>query len=47
MTTIHITVGNREQLREDALQFVLDVEDDDIGDQDGPTIPGPARYLDI
>ncbi|TKX59605.1 transcriptional regulator [Halorubrum sp. SS7] len=32
MTTLHITVGDREQLREDALQFVQDVEDDD---QDG------------
>jgi predicted transcriptional regulator len=32
MTTLHITVGDREQLREDALQFVEDVEDDD---QDG------------
>ncbi|SFR60104.1 MULTISPECIES: HVO_A0114 family putative DNA-binding protein [Halorubrum] len=32
MTTLHITVGDREQLREDALQFVRDVEDDD---QDG------------
>ena len=29
MTTLHITVGDREQLREDALQFVQDVEDDD------------------
>ena len=32
MTTLHITIGDREQLREDALQFVQDVEDDD---QDG------------
>ena len=32
MTTLHITVGDREQFREDALQFVQDVEDDD---QDG------------
>ncbi|QUO49117.1 MULTISPECIES: transcriptional regulator [Halorubrum] len=32
MTTLHITVGDREQLRENALQFVQDVEDDD---QDG------------
>ena len=32
MTTLHITVGDREQLREDALQFVQDVENDD---QDG------------
>ncbi|GAA0717566.1 putative transcriptional regulator [Halorubrum trapanicum] len=32
MTTLHITVGDREQVRQDALQFVQDVEDDD---QDG------------
>lgn len=32
MTTLHITVGDREQLREDALQFVQDVENED---QDG------------
>ncbi|WP_424015082.1 transcriptional regulator [Halorubrum xinjiangense] len=32
MTTLHITVGDREQIREDALQFVQDVENDD---QDG------------
>jgi predicted transcriptional regulator len=32
MTTLHITVGDREQFREDALQFVQDVEDDN---QDG------------
>jgi len=35
MTTLHITVGDREQLREDALQFVQDVGDDDLNDQDG------------
>ena len=34
MTTLHITVGDREQLHEDALQFVQDVEDDDLDDQD-------------
>jgi predicted transcriptional regulator len=35
MTTLHITVGDREQLREDALQFVQGVEADDLDDQDG------------
>ncbi|EMA72729.1 HVO_A0114 family putative DNA-binding protein [Halorubrum distributum] len=35
MTTLHITVGDREQLREDALQFVQDVEADDLDEQDG------------
>ncbi|ELZ29407.1 HVO_A0114 family putative DNA-binding protein [Halorubrum distributum] len=31
MTTLRITVGDRERLREDALQFVQDVEDDQNG----------------
>ncbi|QAU12157.1 transcriptional regulator [Halorubrum sp. BOL3-1] len=35
MTTLHITVGDQEQLRENALQFVQDVEDDKLDDQDG------------
>jgi len=35
MTTLHITVGDQEQLREDALQFVQDVEADDLDEQDG------------
>ena len=33
MTTLHITVGDREQLREDALQFVQAAEDDDREDR--------------
>ncbi|MFD1571221.1 transcriptional regulator [Halorubrum laminariae] len=35
MTTLYITVGDREQLRQDALQFVQDVEPDDLDEQDG------------
>ncbi|PSQ60486.1 MAG: transcriptional regulator [Halobacteriales archaeon SW_9_67_25] len=35
MTTLHITVGDREQLREDALQFVQAAETDTLDDQDG------------
>ncbi len=35
MTTLHITVGDREQTRQDALQFVQDVEAEDLDDQDG------------
>ena len=35
MTTLHITVDDREQLRQDALQFVHDVEADTLDDQDG------------
>ncbi|WP_136689142.1 HVO_A0114 family putative DNA-binding protein [Halorhabdus amylolytica] len=30
MTTLHITVGDREQLREDTLQFVQDAETADL-----------------
>jgi len=35
MTTLHITVGDREQLREDTLQFVQAVETDTLDDHDG------------
>ena len=35
MTTLHITVGDREQTRQDTLQFVQDVEAEDLDDQDG------------
>mgnify|MGYP002760440208 FL=1 len=35
MTTLHITVGDREQTRQNALQFVQDVEAEDLDDQDG------------
>ena len=35
MTTLHITVGDREQTRQDALQFVQDVEAEDLDDRDG------------
>ena len=34
MTTLHITVGDREQVREDALQFVHAAETDTLDDQD-------------
>lgn len=30
MTTLHITVGDREQLRQDALQFAQDVAADEL-----------------
>ena len=32
MTTLHITVGDREQLREDTLQFIADTEEE-MGDE--------------
>jgi len=35
MTTLHITVGDREQVRENALQFVQAAETDTLDDQDG------------
>ena len=35
MTTLHITVGDREQLRQDALQFVQDIEADDLDSRNG------------
>jgi len=35
MTTLHITVGDREQLRQDAIQFVQDIETTDHDDRDG------------
>jgi predicted transcriptional regulator len=35
MSTLHITVGDREQLRQDALQFVQDTEADELDDQEG------------
>lgn len=34
MTTLHITVGDREQLRQDTLQFVRDGEDDNLDESD-------------
>lgn len=38
MTTLHITVGDREQLREDALQFVENAEADEPDTQDRVTL---------
>jgi predicted transcriptional regulator len=35
MTTLYITVGDREQLRQDALQFVQDVDADELDSEDG------------
>ena len=34
MATLHITVGDREQFRQDALQFVQDVDADDLDSSD-------------
>ena len=47
MTTLHITVGDRDQLREDALQFVRTTEADDLEARDGKTILQFGTYDDL
>jgi len=47
MTTLHITVGDREQPREDALQFVQDAEADDLDVQDGKVTLQFGTYDDL
>jgi predicted transcriptional regulator len=47
MTTLHITVGDREQLREEALQFVQDAEVDDRSDRDNETVIQFGSYNDL
>jgi predicted transcriptional regulator len=47
MTTLHITVGDREQLREDALQFVHAAETDTLNDQDGTATLQFGTYDDL
>ena len=47
MTTLHITVGDREQLREDALQFVQAAETDTLNDQDGTATLQFGTYDDL
>lgn len=47
MTTLHITVGDREQLREDALQFVQAVETDTLDDHDGKVTLQFGTYDDL
>ena len=47
MTTVHITVGDREQLRQDALQFVQDVEVDGLDEQDGKATLQFSTYDDF
>lgn len=44
MTTLHITVGDREQLREDALRFV---RDDDRVDRDDTAVLQFGSYDDL
>ena len=47
MTTLHITVGDREQVREDALQFVQAAETDTLDDQDGAATRQFGTYDDL
>jgi predicted transcriptional regulator len=47
MTTLHITVGDREQLREDALQFVRTAGTDSIDEGDGKAILQFGTYDDL
>ena len=47
MTTLHITVGEREQLRQDALQFVQDVEAGDLDSRDGKATLRLGTYDDV
>jgi predicted transcriptional regulator len=47
MTTLHITVGDRDQLREDTLQFVRTTEADDLEARDGKTTLQFGTYDDL
>jgi len=47
MTTLHITVGDREQLREETLQFVQAAEADDRTDHDDRTVIQFGSYGDL
>jgi predicted transcriptional regulator len=47
MTTLHITVGDREQVREDALQFVQAAETNSLDDQDGTATLQFGTYDDL
>jgi len=47
MTTLHITVGDREQLREDALQFVQEAEADTRSGLDGESVIQFGSYDDL
>lgn len=47
MTTLHVTVGDRAQIREDALQFVQDAESDPLDQRDGGAILQFGTYGDL
>jgi len=47
MTTLHITVGDREQLREDALQFVQEAETNEHSEHDEKVVIQFGSYDDL
>ena len=47
MTTLHITVGSREQLREDTLQFVADSESERVDDRTERSVLQFGTYDDL
>ncbi|WP_123078855.1 transcriptional regulator [Halarchaeum sp. CBA1220] len=47
MTTLHITVGDREQLREDALAFVQDTDAGDLDNDDDRAVLQFGSYDDL
>jgi predicted transcriptional regulator len=47
MTTLHITVGDREQARQDTLQFVQDAEDGTHSEHDETAIIQFGSYEDL
>ncbi|AWB27383.1 HVO_A0114 family putative DNA-binding protein [Halococcoides cellulosivorans] len=47
MTTLHITVGDREQLRDETLRFVQAAEADDVTDRDGKAVLQFGSYDDL
>jgi predicted transcriptional regulator len=47
MTTLHITVGDRAQLREDTLQFIQDAEADDLDGDDERAVLQFGSYDDL
>ena len=47
MTTLHITVGDRKQLREDALRFVEDAETGDLEGHDEKAVLQFGTYDDL
>lgn len=47
MTTLHITVGDREQVREDTLQFIQDAEAADLDKSDERAVLQFGTYDDL